>query len=452
MARSTASPSTKTDVPATPAPATPSASRADATRIGGMLAEIARIGIDPDGGVSRISFTPAERSAHDLVGGWLRDLGLTVRVDGIGNTIAERPGTDPAAPAIGVGSHLDSVPHGGRYDGIVGVVGAVELVRLMRDDAVETRHPLRVVIFAGEEGARFGEPCVGSKAAAGALVDRDLTKMLDANGVSLADALRAIEFDPRAVASARWRPEEWAAFLELHIEQARMLETTGMSIGLVDTVSGSTRLRFEFFGRADHTGGTPMDIRADALAAASEVVITAEAFAKDPRNRGARLTVGRLEVYPNSITTIPGRVRMAMDIRDVDSDRQRRLAIEIVRRARAIVDRRGVEVQTELIADTSPAVLPMWIRELTSKVCADLGFRYRVMTSGAGHDSQVINAIVPAGMVFVPSKDGLSHVPEEWTSASDVAKGVEVLYHTVTRIDALLSSLDGHEAPSATGG
>jgi allantoate deiminase len=407
-----------------------------------MLREIAQIGADAAGGVSRLGFSKAERDAHDLVARWLRDLGLSVTVDSIGNTIAECPGTAPQAPAIGVGSHLDSVSHGGTFDGIVGVVGAVELVRLYRDDGIKMRHPLRVVVFAGEEGARFGEPCIGSKAVAGDLAHRDLDKMRDANGVTLADALRALGFDPGAAGAATWSRADWAAFLELHIEQARILELTGAPIGLVDSVSGSTRLRIELAGRADHSGGTPMDFRADALAAASEAVLAAESLAKEPRNRGARLTVGRLEVHPNSITTIPGRVRLTVDIRDVDSDRQRRLAIEITRRIRVLADRRKVRVETELIADTSPAVLPMWIREVTSKVCEELGIRYRVMTSGAGHDSQVVNAIVPAGMVFVPSRDGLSHVPEEWTSTSDIARGVEVVYHTVQRVDELLASLE----------
>jgi allantoate deiminase len=258
----------------------PSRGRPDAARIGSTLAEISRIGVDPDGGISRISFTNAERAAHDLVGGWLRDLGLSVWVDGIGNTLAERPGTQADAPAIGVGSHLDSVPHGGRFDGIVGIVGALELARLFRDDEIITRHPLRIVMFAGKEGARFGEPCIGSKAVAGQLADRDLSSMHDATGISIADALRSIGFDPRGVAAARWRPAEWAAFLELHIEQARMLELTGAAIGLVDMVSGSTRLRVELSGRADHSGGTPMEVRADALAAAAEAVLAAEALAK----------------------------------------------------------------------------------------------------------------------------------------------------------------------------
>jgi allantoate deiminase len=432
-----------------PATQAPSQTTADAGRIGTMLADIARIGADEDGGISRISFTPAEREAHELVAGWLRDLGLRTTVDPIGNLIAERPGTSGRAPAIGVGSHLDSVPHGGRFDGIVGVVGAVELARLLHDNDTQLNHPIRVVVFAGEEGARFGEPCIGSKAVTGHLADRDLGRMTDSAGVSLADALRALELDPRAVPQARWRPNDWAAFLELHIEQARLLEASNTPIGLVDTVSGSTRLRLELQGRADHSGGTPMSMRADALAAAAEVVLAAESAARDPRNRGARLTVGRLDVHPNSITTIPGHVRLTIDIRDVDSDRQRRLAVEVVRRARAVGDQRGVAVDSELIADTSPAVLPMWLRELTSSVCEELGIRYRVMTSGAGHDAQVVNAIVPAGMVFVPSKDGVSHVPEEWTSASDVARGVDVLFQTVKRLDSLLASLEqGGSAPA----
>ena len=182
----------------------------------------------------------------------------------IGNTIATYAGAG-SGPAVGVGSHLDSVYHGGRFDGIVGVVGAVELVRLLVADGTRLEHPLRVVIFAGEEGARFGEPCIGSKAVAGDLTSRDLSRIRDAEGVSLAAAMRLVGLDPTAVADATWRSADWAAFLELHIEQARTLEVEGTPIGLVDMVSGSTRLRLVLAGRADHSGGTPMAMREDAL-------------------------------------------------------------------------------------------------------------------------------------------------------------------------------------------
>jgi allantoate deiminase len=419
------------------------AQQANPSRISTMLRQIADIGAESDGsGVSRLGYSLEERRAHELVSGWLADLGLRVWHDDAGNTIAERPGRRTGAPAIGTGSHLDSVPHGGRYDGIVGVVGAVEAMRLLTDAEVSTEHPIRVVVFACEEGARFGEPCVGSKIVTGALAGRDFATMRDARGISLAEAMTTVGIDPGGAARARWDPGEWSAFLELHIEQARVLETDGRGVGLVDVISGSTRLRFVLDGRADHSGGTPMDLRADALAAAAEAVLLAENLAKDARHRGARATVGRMDVYPNSITTIPGRVSFTLDVRDVDSDRQRATTAEIVQRTKELCERRGVTWSVEFLADTSPVVLPMWIRELTGAVCRELGIGARVMTSGAGHDAQVVNAIIPAGMLFVPSKDGLSHVPEEWTSASDIARGVDVLLHSLLKLDAFQASVE----------
>jgi allantoate deiminase len=191
-----------------------------------------------------------------------------------------------------------------------------------------------------------------------------------------------------------------------------------------------------------------MDLRADALAAAAEALLAAEAMARDPRHRGTRATVGRLDVYPNSITTIPGLVSFTLDVRDVDSDRQRETAADIMQRAHHICERRGVKLDVEVLADTSPVVLPMWVRDITGGVCRERGVNARVMSSGAGHDAQIINRIVPTGMLFVPSKDGVSHVPEEWTSASDIARGVEVLYHSLLRLDAFLARLQADSADS----
>lgn len=388
-----------------------------------------------------------------LVGGWLAELGLAVRQDAIGNTIAERSGSVCGLPAIGVGSHLDSVPNGGRFDGIVGVVAAVELVRLLGERNASLQHPLRVVAFTAEEGARFGEPCIGSKAVVGLLDRRDRRSVRDAGGVTLDEAMAAIGLDPQAIASTHWSPADWAAFLELHIEQARVLEAEARQVGLVDMISGSTRLRVTLAGRADHSGGTPMTLRADALTAAAEIVLAVEALANDTRHRGMRATVGWLDVFPNSMTTIPGRVALVVDVRDVDSDRQRRSAEELARQASYIGERRAVRVEVEPIADTSPAVLPVWLRELTSATCRELGLSFRVLSSGAGHDAQIINQIVPSAMIFVPSRDGVSHAPEEWTSTSDIARGVEALYHSVIRIDRFLTQIDGRAegllAPSA---
>ena len=424
------------------APPDPDRTRADTGRVARMIEDIGRIGADAaGGGVSRLAFTEDERRAHHLVSGWLDDLEFTSTTDTAGNTIATKPGVDPSLPAIGTGSHLDSVYHGGRYDGIAGVVAGVEVAHLLHEHGIDLQHPIRIVSFAGEEGARFGEPCLGSKAATGRWSRDDLDRLTDRDGVSLATSMHSVGIDPDAVASFRWDPDEWAAFLELHVEQALVLERSRTPIGLVDLVSGSTRLSLRFDGQAQHSGGTPMALRADALVAASEVVLAGERLASDVRHRGTRVTVGRLQVHPNSITTIPGRVELSVDVRDIDSDRQRATAAEILDEAHEIGDRRGVVVSGALLADSSPTFLPMWLRSLVAGALDGAGLDYRVMTSGASHDAQVISELMPTALLFVPSRDGLSHVPEEWTSAEDLATGAEALLAAIVRIDGFLATL-----------
>lgn len=427
----------------TPEPGGP---RADSSRIAMMLETISALSEDGDG-VTRLAYTSLERKAHQLVAGWLHELGMSVRTDAAGNTIAEQPGSEPGRAAIGIGSHLDSVFSGGRFDGCAGVVAAVEAVRLLAEQEARLAHPLRVVVFAAEEGARFGQACLGSRAAAGLLGESELANLVDARGVTLGEAMSSVGLDAARVSEARWSRDDWAAFVELHIEQGRVLETQGIPIGAVDLISGSTRLQAEVIGQPSHTGGTPMGLRADALTAAAEIVLLAERIATDPRHRGTRATVGQLTVHPGNITTIPGQVRFSIDVRDTDSDRQRETATEIIRRARAVCDRRGVRLAIRMIGDSSPVVLPIWLRQLIGQVCVDSGIPYRVLTSGASHDSQMINKIVPAGMIFVPSRGGLSHVPEEWTSAADLARGTDVLARSILATDRLLvrlASADQH--------
>lgn len=412
---------------------------ADPLRINRMLDEIAAISDTPqDQGVTRLAYTEREREAHALVASWFRELGLSVRVDPMGNTIAERPGR-AAVGCIATGSHLDSVPMGGRFDGIVGVVAAVEAAHLLVEGGVEHTHPIRFVAFAAEEGARFGQGCIGSKGVGGLWTAQALESMLDANGVSIAAAMRSVGFDPGDLDAARWSPDEWSAFVELHIEQGGQLENRELAIGVVDLISGSTRFEVVIEGTASHTGSTPMDLRADALAAASEVVLIAEEIANDTYHRGTRCTVGRLHVEPGSITTIPGRVAMSVDVRDVDSSRQRDTADEIVRRARKVCNRRGVQMSVHLMSDASPVVLPTWLSDITKRVCEESATSYQVMYSGASHDSQMVNNVVPAGLIFIPSRGGLSHVPDEWSDADDIANGVRVLLNTLLKLDAQLA-------------
>ncbi|MGQ4487842.1 Zn-dependent hydrolase [Streptomyces sp. SAS_281] len=419
---------------------------ADPQRLQTLLdafAELSEPGAGP--GVTRLAYTPLERRAHEVFAREMRALGLTVRTDAAGNTIAERAGDTAGLPALGTGSHLDSVPNAGGFDGIAGVVAAMETARMYAERDIRHAHPIRFVAFAAEEGARFGQACTGSRIIAGLTAPEDLDVKRDAHGTTLAEAMRSVGFPPEHVAEARWRSEDWAAFLELHIEQGGVLESTGIPVGVVDLISGSTRLLLDITGRASHTGGTPMHLRADAMTAAAEIVLLIESIANDARHRGTRATVGRMEALPGSITTIAGRVQLYVDVRDVDSDRQRFAAAEIVERAQAACTHRGVKFTARTLADASPVILPGWLRDTIAGTCAGLGVDYRVLPSGASHDSQMVNHVVPTGMIFVPSRDGISHSPVEWTSTDELAVGTEVLAASLLGLDRQFDRRDEKE-------
>lgn len=418
----------------------PVRARAHADRMWDTLEAMAALS-EGGPGVTRLAYTPLERRAHELYAQWMVDAGCTVDVDAAGNTIATRPGRSDG-PAVGTGSHLDSVYNGGRFDGIAGSIAAVEVARLLAETNLETEYPLRFVAFAAEEGARFGQACCGSKLAAGLSSRAELDERIDRDGISLAEAMAGVGLDPDRAASKPWRAADWSAFVELHVEQGSVLEAAGLDVGVVDLISGSTRLEIVVTGRASHTGGTPMRSRADALTAAAEAVLAAEQLALDPRHRGTRATVGRLAVEPGSITTIPGAVRFSLDVRDVDADRQRQAASEIVGRMRAICLRRGTGLSARLLADTSAVVLPDWVRNEVTSASTELGLPYRVLTSGASHDAQMINRITPTAMIFVPNREGLSHVPEEWTDPAKLAVGTDLLLASMLRLDARATRKD----------
>jgi allantoate deiminase len=410
------------------------AARAEAGRLWSALQDMAAL-TEGGSGITRLAYTPLERQAHELFADWMTAAGCSVRVDAAGNTIATRAGR-ANGPAVGTGSHLDSVYNGGRFDGIAGTVAAVEVARLLHEAAVETELPMRFVAFAGEEGARFGQACIGSKLAAGLSTRAELDERRDRDDVSLAEAMVQVGLDPDAAASTPWPSADWSSFVELHVEQGSVLEDAKLGVGVVDLISGSTRLELVISGRASHSGGTPMRGRADALATAAEAVLVAERIALDPRHRGTRATVGRLTVEPGSITTIPGTAVLSLDVRDVDADRQRHAVTEIIGRMRAACLRRGTRLAARLLGDTSAVVLPTWVRDEVTETAADLGMRYRVLTSGASHDAQMVSRVTPTAMIFIPSHRGLSHVPEEWTEPTDLALGTDLLLASLLRLDA----------------
>jgi allantoate deiminase len=415
----------------------PSTLESSAQRISEMVADLAALGRDPAGGNTRLAYSREEREAHDLVGRWMRALGLEVDVDAAGNTIGDVEG--PATgPRIVLGSHVDTVRRGGRFDGVAGVVGALEVVRAIHAGDITITHPLRIVCFAGAEGGRFGLEGIGSRVIAGRLAAAELDAWIDDAGMRLSTAMRDASLRPESLAEARWPPAAAAAFLELHVEQASSLEDLGIGIGIVDQLAGNAAMTMLIAGRADDSG-TNMRSRGDALAAAAEIVLEVEATGLAHGEHGARATVSRLVVEPNASTTVPGLVELMVDLRDLDGERLRNVARSIAGAAGEICQRRRVGLDARVTALTTPAILTTWVRQQAVEACRELGIEYRILSSGFSHDTRFMNEIAPSGLVFIPSRSGLSHVPDEWTSSTDIARGVGLLAAWVVRLDQHLT-------------
>jgi allantoate deiminase len=410
--------------------------KADPRRIARFLREVGEVGADPRGGWSRLAFGPEEREAHALFERWATDLGLTPSTDAIGNTFGELAGNTPE-PVLLVGSHLDTVLRGGGFDGVAGVAAALEVARLLVESGGLNR-TYQAVVFSGEEGARFGAPCIGSRVATGAFTTDTLRTLTDREGYSVLERAAEVGLRPTNAAEAVWSQGSVSAFLELHIEQGRVLEARGRTLGVVDAIAGSTRIELAFSGNADHSGATPMLLRHDALVGASELVVEAERRASS--HRTAVATIGDLEVEPGSFTTVPGEARLSLDVRDVDSERQRELAEELLDGAGRIAARRGLELSAVLVSDQSPVVLHKPVREQLARATHERDVPFCVLPSGATHDTAHVAKVAPAGMVFVPSRQGVSHAPDEWSSVEDIARGVEVMA-------AALRALDDQEGP-----
>jgi hydantoinase/carbamoylase family amidase len=392
------------------------AARAD--RITGRLEALARISAGGPG-VTRLGYSTEERAAVELAAGWAREAGAEVGWGRWGNCFALVPGHDPAAPVALVGSHLDTVPSGGRYDGALGVVAALEALALAAEVGYRPRRGLELVIWACEEPIRFAQGRVGSQLFAGRLQPADLVPNEAAFDLGA-------WIDDRAP-SARRPDRPIAGYLELHIEQARRLERAGLPIGVVAGIAGSNRLSVEVRGQADHSGATPMDLRADALCAAAELILAVEALGRAEAAHSTVATVGKIDVRPNAVNVIPGEVRLTPDVRSLDAESSRRVIEGLRRRAAEIAAERGVAIEVVLRNRTPPTVFPPEMVDLVETAARDLGLPYQQMPSGAGHDGQSLAPNVPVGMVFVPSRDGLSHAPGEHTAPEHCLAGTQVL-------------------------
>jgi ureidoglycolate amidohydrolase len=403
-------------------------------RLEAAIQRLAEFNDDPGaGGITREVFTPTYRRALDWVAERMREVGMETRLDAFGNLWGRWEGSDPGAPRVITGSHVDTTLNAGRFDGVLGVLGAIEAVRELRGEGFAPERSVEVVAFAGEE-PRFGTGCIGSRVVMGALGPDGAQKLRDRDGVSLAEALREFGLDPQRIGDAQLDASSVRAFVELHIEQGIVLESSGEQIGVVTAIAAPHDFRLILRGAATHAGATPMGLRRDALAGAAEVMTVLERLARASASGTTVGTVGVLRLRPGAINVVPGEVELDVDVRDSDLDARERVVEGLLAETGRIAGRRGLTVAVEPIVKDTPVPCAPEVIAAAEEACRELSLSFRPMVSGAYHDAMVLGAAVPVGMVFVPSRGGISHHPDEYTAPEQLDAGVRVLARILARL------------------
>lgn len=411
--------------------------RVNAARLRADLEGLSAFGRPPGGtfadGVSRLGYSDADVEGRRFVTGLMRGAGLEPHVDAAGNIVGRRAGADDTLLPILFGSHIDSVPQGGNFDGDLGTLAAIEVIRVLGEARITTHHPLEIVVWANEEGVAFGNGLCGSRAVAGLLEAGELDAVW--NGVVKRDAIRKISGDPDRIASARRAPGSIRGYFELHIEQGGRLEQAGINIGVVEGIVSIDRHDVTIRGFANHAGTTPMPDRKDALIAAAQLALAVrEIVTREPGRQVG--TVGQLSVSPNAPNVIPGLVKHTVELRDLSAEKIARLAEEIRARAGQIARDTGTTIEMARTSHHPAALADPTMQQFISDSAAGLALTSMKMPSGAGHDAQSMSRLAPMGMIFVPSVGGISHSPKELTSWEDCARGADVLLRSVLAADA----------------
>jgi N-carbamoyl-L-amino-acid hydrolase len=403
--------------------------RADATQVESRIKALSKYGANPEGGVSRLAFSEADIQGREYIMTLMEDAGLEVNVDVAGNIVGKRKGNNSKLPSILFGSHIDSVPHGGNYDGDVGVIGSLECIELLNEAGIVTEHPLEVIVFSDEEGG-----LTGSQAMIGALKADDLQRISN-SGKTIAQGIRDIGGNPESLGAAKRDPAEIKAFLELHIEQGAVLDNETLDIGVVTGIVSIEEWEITVKGMANHAGTTPMNLREDALLAASKLIVVINEITRATPGQQVA-TVGKIKVEPGAPNVIPGKAVLVMELRDLSREKIFSILDQVKQQSGTIEKETGTTIsfQSQHL-DILPAITDRRIQNMIAKSAEELGLNSKFMPSGAGHDAQEMAAITPTGMIFVPSKKGISHSPFEYTSPQDMANGADVLFHTILRID-----------------
>ncbi len=402
--------------------------RGNAARMEERILTLGRFGTNPEGGVSRVAYSEADKAGRAYVMGLMKAAKLEVSIDAAGNIIGKRNGQNNTLPVIAFGSHIDSVPGGGNYDGDVGSLGAIECIELLNESKTITQHPLEVIIFQNEEGG-----LVGSEAICGILPPATLD-LVSHSGKTIRQGTLDIGGNPEKIYEVIRKKGYYKAFLELHIEQGGILDKTSVNIGVVEGIVGINQWEVTLAGKANHAGTTPMDQRQDAMLAAAKLTLAINQAAVGMAGRQVA-TVGKIRAEPGAPNVIPGKVVLSLEIRDLSHEKIINMFKAIQTQGKLIEIETGTAIAYVLSNENMPAMTDKRIQELITLTAKELGFSSVSMPSGAGHDSQDMATIAPVGMIFVPSKKGVSHAPDEFTSPQDMANGVSVLLSTILKLD-----------------
>jgi allantoate deiminase len=403
----------------------------DSALVARYVDELAQFGAHGEGGVWRLVYSPEWVAAQDCVARWCRDAGLDVRRDAVGSVWGRLEGTNGGGSIVS-GSHVDSQTPGGRYDGVLGVIAAVIAVRTLRETFGAPRRPIEAVSLCEEEGSRFPEASFwGSRAITGKIAPGDSDQIRSADGETIADAMRTVGLDPDLVAAAR--RDDIEAFIELHIEQGPILEEAGLPVGVVNAITGLRHYLVEYIGRADHAGGRPMDTRLDPMPGAAEVISGVIEHAR-ALGRPAVTTVGRMEVEPNLKAAVPGRVVFSVDARHPDADSLARLYDHHESLIRSVAKRDGLAASWKIVLEKEPRRFDTDLVTAIEEVTRELGIKAMTMHSGGVHDAQRMADVTKTAMIFVRSRGGRSHTPEEFTSTEDAVAGITVLAAAIHRL------------------
>ncbi|MEK4566320.1 Zn-dependent hydrolase [Alkalihalobacillus sp. FSL R5-0424] len=403
-------------------------SKVNGERIWDRLMSLAEIGATEDGGVTRYSYTDLEALANERVKSFMEEAGLETGYDSVGNLYGVKKGR--SEETILIGSHVDSVPNGGNFDGPLGVLAGLEVLESLTEQGIDLTHTVKVMAFKDEEGSRFGLGMIGSRAVAGTLTLDELT-MKDADGVSIKEAMEQQGYHPESIADAAL--DKVRAYIELHIEQGKILEQAGVAAGIVSGIAGPCWLRLKCTGEAGHAGSTPMNQRRDALVGASLIVAEIERIARSTPDLVA--TVGQIQVKPGGTNVIPGYSEWTLDLRHVNEDVRNQAEVKIREAAEKIAKDRGLALEIEELQRISPAPCAEAIQETIKESLIEEGIEPVTLPSGAGHDGMQFTGKWPMGMIFARSKEGISHNPKEWTSKEDVQTAASVLYRTLCTLD-----------------